>query len=185
MNVLVTGGCGFIGCSLVRHLRQARPEWTVVNLDKLTYAGNLESLADLEGDAKHVFIQGDVCHRPFVEQVLRERQIEAVLHLAAETHVDRSILDPEPFISTNVLGTQRLLEASRAAGVRRLVIVSTDEVYGSLGPTGAFTETSALRPSSPYAASKASADLLALAYHRTFGLDVVLTRCSNNYGPFQ
>ncbi|HYV43809.1 MAG TPA: dTDP-glucose 4,6-dehydratase [Myxococcaceae bacterium] len=185
MNVLVTGGCGFIGSNLVRLLRRARPAWTVVNLDKLTYAGNLENLSDLEADPKHVFVAGDVANRELVDHVISTHRVEAVMHLAAESHVDRSILGPEPFVRTNVLGTQVLLEAARTRGVRRFLMVSTDEVYGSLGPTGAFTEGSPLNPSSPYSASKASADLLALAYHRTFGMDVVVTRCSNNYGPFQ
>src|SRR5215471_10253316 len=185
MNVLVTGGCGFIGSNLVRFLRTERPDWTLVNLDLLTYAGNLESLADLEGDSRHVFVHGDVCDRALVESLLARHRIEAVLHLAAESHVDRSILGPEAFVRSNVLGTSVLLETSHRRGVRRFVMVSTDEVYGSLGPTGAFTETSPLRPSSPYSASKAAADLLALAFHHTFGLDVVVTRCSNNYGPYQ
>jgi len=185
MNVLVTGGCGFIGSNLVRYLRKTRPEWKIVTLDKLTYAGNLENLADLEGDPRHVFVRGDVGNRELLELVLRAHAIEAVLHLAAESHVDRSILGPEAFVQTNVLGSQVLLDASRKAGVRRFVMVSTDEVYGSLGPEGAFTESSPLQPSSPYSASKASSDLIALAFHTTFGMDVVVTRCSNNYGPYQ
>jgi len=185
MNVLVTGGCGFIGSNLVRHLRAERPEWTVVNLDLLTYAGNLENLKELEGDPRHVFVKGDIGDRELVERLLAEHRIEAILHLAAESHVDRSILGPELFVRTNVLGTQILLEAAHRQRVRRFVMVSTDEVYGSLGPTGAFTERSPIQPSSPYSASKAAADLLALAFHHTFGLDVVVTRCSNNYGPYQ
>ena len=185
MNVLVPGGCGFIGSNLVKYLRRARPDWTVVNLDALTYAGNLENLAELEKDPRHVFAKGDIADRPAVEALLKKHQVEAVMHLAAESHVDRSILGPEVFITTNVLGTQRLLESCKAAGVRRFLMVSTDEVYGSLGPTGAFTETSPIQPSSPYSASKASADLVALAYHHTFNMDVVVTRCSNNYGPYQ
>ena len=185
MNVLITGGCGFIGSNLVKFLRRLRPSWKLVTLDKLTYAGNLENLAELEGDSQHVFIRGDVGNRELVEHLLRVHEVAAVLHLAAESHVDRSILGPEAFIQTNVLGTQALLESSARTGVKRFVMVSTDEVYGSLGPTGAFTETSPLKPSSPYSASKASADLLALAFHHTYGLDVVVTRCSNNYGPYQ
>jgi dTDP-glucose 4,6-dehydratase len=185
MNVLVTGGCGFIGSNLVRHLLAERPGWTVVNLDLLTYAGNLENLRELEGDRRHLFVRGDVGDRALVESILSEHEVEAVFHLAAESHVDRSILGPEVFVRTNVLGTQVLLEACHRQGVRRFVMVSTDEVYGSLGPTGAFTETSPLQPSSPYSASKAAADLLALAFAHTFGLDVVVTRCSNNYGPYQ
>ncbi|AGC46355.1 dTDP-glucose 4,6-dehydratase [Myxococcus stipitatus DSM 14675] len=185
MNVLVTGGCGFIGSNLVRYLRRERPDWTVVNLDQLTYAGNLENLSDLEGDPRHVFVRGDIGNRELVEHLMSVHAIDTVLHLAAESHVDRSILGPEVFVTTNVLGTQRLLEASRARGVKRFVMVSTDEVYGSLGPTGAFTESSPLKPSSPYSASKTSSDLVALAYHHTFGMDVVVTRCSNNYGRYQ
>ncbi|NVJ15261.1 dTDP-glucose 4,6-dehydratase [Myxococcus sp. AM010] len=185
MNVLVTGGCGFIGSNLVKYLRRERPAWTVVNLDKLTYAGNLENLSELEGDPQHVFIRGDIGNRELVEHLLSVHAIDAVMHLAAESHVDRSILGPEVFVTTNVLGTQQLLEASRARGVKRFLMVSTDEVYGSLGPTGAFTESSPLQPSSPYSASKTSSDLVALAYHHTFNLDVVVTRCSNNYGRYQ
>jgi dTDP-glucose 4,6-dehydratase len=185
MNVLVTGGCGFIGSNLVRHLRAERPDWTVVNLDLLTYAGNLENLSEIEGDDRHVFVRGDIGNRELVEHLIAQHRIEAVLHLAAESHVDRSILGPELFVRTNVLGTQVLLEACHRHKVRRFVMVSTDEVYGSLGPTGAFTETSPIQPSSPYSASKAAADLVALAFHHTFDLDVVVTRCSNNYGPYQ
>ena len=185
MNVLVTGGCGFIGSNVVLHLRAKRPAWTVVTLDKLTYAGNLENLTALEGDKGHVFVKGDVCNRELLDYTIQAHRIEAVLHLAAESHVDRSILGPEVFVQTNVLGTQILLEASKVGQVRRFVMVSTDEVYGSLGPTGAFSETSPLRPSSPYSASKAAADLIALAYGHTFVLDVVVTRCSNNYGRYQ
>ena len=185
MNLLVTGGCGFIGSNLVRVLRQARPEWKIVNLDKLTYAGNLENLKALEGDPKHVFVKGDINDKKGLSELFATHAIDSVMHLAAESHVDRSILGPEEFIVTNVLGTQVLLEAARAAKVKRFLQVSTDEVYGSLGPTGAFTETSPLQPSSPYSASKTSADLIALAWHHTFGMDVVVTRCSNNYGAFQ
>jgi dTDP-glucose 4,6-dehydratase len=185
MRVLITGGCGFIGSNLVRHLLRTRPDVEVVNLDALTYAGNLESLSDLEGDPRHHFVRGDVCSREVVAELLARHRIEAVMHLAAESHVDRSILGPEVFCRTNALGTATLLEAARRAEVRRFVQVSTDEVYGSLGPTGQFTEATPLCPSSPYSASKAGADLLALAYHHTFGMDVLVTRCSNNYGPYQ
>ncbi len=183
--VLVTGGAGFIGSNLVRLLRRERPGWTVVNLDKLTYAGNAESLSDLRGDPKHVFVRGDIANAELVDHLIRAHAIDAILNLAAESHVDRSILGPGIFVETNVSGTQVLLEAARQAGVRRFVQVSTDEVYGSLGAAGKFTESTPLRPSSPYSASKAAADLLALAYAHTFGVDVVVTRCSNNYGPFQ
>lgn len=185
MNVLITGGCGFIGSNLVKYVRRERPGWKVVTFDKLTYAGNLENLKELEKDPKHVFIKGDINSREQVDAALKAHGIEAVLHLAAESHVDRSILGPEAFTLTNVLGTQVLLESCRAVGIKRFVMVSTDEVYGSLGPTGAFTEDSPLKPSSPYSATKTGADLLALAYAHTFGMDVVVTRCSNNYGPYQ
>jgi len=157
----------------------------VVNLDKLTYAGNLETLADLEQDPRHIFVRGDIADRTLVEQLIRKHSIEAVMHLAAESHVDRSILGPEIFTQTNVLGTQVLLDVASQAKVARFLMVSTDEVYGSLGPTGTFSESSPLVPSSPYSASKAASDLFALAYHHTFGLDVVVTRCSNNYGRYQ
>jgi len=183
--VLVTGGAGFIGSNLVRYLRRERPAWTVVNLDKLTYAGNLESLADLRHDDGHVFVRGDIANADLVEHLCEQYEIEGVLNLAAESHVDRSILGPGIFVETNVSGTQVLLDAARRAGVERFVQVSTDEVYGSLGSEGRFTESSPLRPSSPYSASKTAADLLALAYHHTYGLDVIVTRCSNNYGSHQ
>jgi dTDP-glucose 4,6-dehydratase len=183
--ILVTGGAGFIGSNFVRYLRRERPRLTVVNLDKLTYAGNLESLADLKDDPRHVFVQGDIADARLVDELLRRHQTEAIVNLAAESHVDRSILGPGIFVETNVSGTQVLLDAALRAGVKRFVQVSTDEVYGSLGADGRFSETSSLSPSSPYSASKAAADLLAMAYHRTFGVDVVVTRCSNNYGPYQ
>jgi dTDP-glucose 4,6-dehydratase len=183
--ILVTGGAGFIGSNFVRYLRRERPQLTVVNLDKLTYAGNLESLADLRTDPQHVFVHGDIGDAMLVDEILARHPVEAIVNLAAESHVDRSILGPGVFVETNVSGTQVLLHAAHRAGVKRFVQVSTDEVYGSLGADGRFTEASAVSPSSPYSASKAAADLLALAYQRTFGLDVVVTRCSNNYGPYQ
>jgi len=185
MNVLVTGGAGFVGSNLVRLLLAERPDWRVVNLDLLTYAGNAESLADLEGDRRYRFVRGDVGNGELVAELFRSERPDAVLHLAAESHVDRSILAPAVFIETNVRGTQVLLEAAREHGVRRFLHVSTDEVYGSLGATGLFTEETPLAPSSPYSASKAGGDLLALAYARTFSVPVVVTRCSNNYGPYQ
>jgi dTDP-glucose 4,6-dehydratase len=185
MNVLLTGGCGFIGSNLVRLILAERPGWRVVNLDKLTYAGNAENLADLEGHARYRFVRGDIRNGELVADLLRTERIDAVMHLAAESHVDRSILAPAVFVETNVVGTQVLLEAARELGVKRFLHVSTDEVYGSLGPTGLFTEETPLAPTSPYSASKASSDLLALAYAHTFEMPVVVTRCSNNYGPYQ
>jgi len=146
MNLLVTGGCGFIGSNLVKYVRQHRPDWNVVTLDKLTYAGNLENLAELEEDPRHTFVRGDVGNKELVEHLLRLHSIDGVAHLAAESHVDRSILGPEIFTLTNVLGTQVLLGGLPAGGVKRFLMVSTDEVYGSLGPTGAFTESSPLSP---------------------------------------
>ena len=185
MNVLVTGGCGFIGSNLVRLLLRERPGWRIVNLDLLTYAGNAESLADLAGEPRYRFVRGDIANGELVADLVKTERIEAILHLAAESHVDRSILHPAVFVETNVAGTQVLLETARALGVKRFLHVSTDEVYGSLGAEGLFTERTPLQPSSPYSASKAASDLLALAYAHTFGLDVVVTRCSNNYGPYQ
>jgi len=185
VNVLLTGGCGFIGSNLVRLLLAERPGWRIVNLDRLTYAGNPENLADLERSPRYRFVRGDICNGELVADVMRTEKIDAVMHLAAESHVDRSILAPSIFIETNVRGTQVLLEAARELGVKRFLHVSTDEVYGSLGPTGLFTEETPVQPSSPYSASKASSDLLALAYAHTFNVPVVVTRCSNNYGPYQ
>jgi dTDP-glucose 4,6-dehydratase len=184
MNVLVTGGAGFIGSNFVR-LLLADGDDLVVNFDLLTYAGNLENLAGCEASARYDFVKGDIRDRALVRSVLESRRIEAVVHLAAESHVDRSVEGPEVFVTTNVLGTEILLEEARRARVDRFVMVSTDEVYGSLGPEGAFTETTPLAPNSPYAASKAAADLLCRAFWKTFAFPVVVTRCSNNYGPYQ
>ena len=185
MGYLVTGGCGFIGSNFIRMLRQAEPDKTIVNLDALTYAGNPANLSDLEKDPCYRFVHGDITDRPLADRLLAENGVEAVFHFAAESHVDRSILDSGPFIRTNVMGTQTLLDAARAAKVRRFVHVSTDEVYGSLGHEGFFTETTPLAPNSPYAASKAASDMLVRACHHTHGFDTVITRCSNNYGPYQ
>lgn len=184
---LVTGGCGFIGSNLVRLILSERPDVRVVNVDALTYAGNLANLSDLPGDqaARYAFEKVDIAEAEPVRRVFGEHQPDVILHLAAESHVDRSLTDAAPFIRTNVLGTNTLLQAALENGVRRFVMVSTDEVYGSLGETGVFTEETPLAPRSPYAASKASADHLARAYGESFGLDVVVTRCSNNYGMYQ
>lgn len=183
MKILVTGGAGFIGSNFIRLLIRETSH-QVVNLDALTYAGNLENLAEVEGDPRYRFVRGDIRDRGLVRTLLSEG-IEAVVNFAAESHVDRSIESPAEFLETNVMGTASLLDAARGAGVRLFVQVSTDEVYGSLGPEGAFTEDTPLAPNSPYSASKASADLLARAYAKTYGLAVVITRSSNNYGPFQ
>jgi dTDP-glucose 4,6-dehydratase len=185
MNVLVTGGAGFIGANFVRRLI-ATSEDRVVNLDLLTYAGNLENLAGLEQHPRYRFVRGDIDDRQLVRGLLAEESVEAVVHFAAESHVDRSLDAPRAFLQTNLLGTQTLLEEARQAQVARFLQVSTDEVYGSLGPAEApFTETSPLAPNSPYAASKAAADCLCRAYHHTYGFPVLVTRCSNNYGPYQ
>lgn len=185
MKVLVTGGCGFIGSNFLRLMLEKYPSYTFVNLDKLTYAGNLQNLEDVAGRPNYHFVKGDCCHRETVQQIMTQHSIDAVVHFAAESHVDRSIMGASIFVETNVGGTQTLLDVANERSVQRFVQVSTDEVYGSLGATGKFTESTPLHPNSPYAASKASADLLALAYHHTFGLPVVITRCSNNYGPYQ
>ena len=191
--ILVTGGAGFIGSNFVRQWLEEE-KTAVVNLDKLTYAGNLDSLADVMNDPLHVFVEGDIADGPLLSRLLAEHRVRAVVNFAAESHVDRSIDRPAAFVETNVVGTFRLLEAVRAYCCRlpeprrrqfRFLHVSTDEVYGSLGPTGRFTEQTPLAPNSPYSASKASADLLVQAYHETFGLPTLITRCSNNYGPYQ
>ena len=184
MTILVTGGAGFIGANYVLR-RLARSDERIVMIDALTYAGNLESLASVRDNPAFSFERVDIREADAVKAVFEKNKPDAVVHFAAESHVDRSILGPRVFTETNVLGTQVLLDAARESGTKRFVMVSTDEVYGSLGPTGAFTESSPLQPSSPYSASKASADLLALSYQHTFGMDVVVTRCSNNYGPLQ
>lgn len=182
MRLVVTGGAGFIGSNFVRHMLARHDDIEVVNLDKLTYAGNLENLRDVEDDPRYTFVRGDICDAVVVGETLRSA--DAVVNFAAETHVDRSISGPQDFIRTDVLGTHTLLEAVREQGIARFLHISTDEVYGS-AETGAFTEESDLDPSSPYSASKAGADLLVLAYHRTFGTPVLITRSSNNYGPHQ
>ena len=185
MRLLVTGGLGFIGSNFVRMVLDRRPDWCVTNLDLVTYAGNPANLQDLARHPGYRFVKGDIADRADLARAL-EGGADAIVNFAAESHVDRSILAAEPFVRTNVLGTVQVLEAARAAGPCRVVHVSTDEVYGALGPDDApFTETTPLSPTSPYAASKAAADHLALAFARTYGQDVVVTRCSNNYGPYQ
>ncbi|MEE9225971.1 MAG: dTDP-glucose 4,6-dehydratase [Bacteroidota bacterium] len=184
-NILITGGAGFIGSNFVRFLLEQNEEYVVVNFDKLTYAGNLENLEDLEGHPRYRFVKGDICDRPPVESIIKEYPIDAIVNFAAESHVDRSILGPAVFIETNVVGTNTLLEVTKDFGLERFMQISTDEVYGSLGAAGKFTERHPLHPNSPYSASKASADLLVQAYYHTFGLPVVIARSSNNYGPYQ
>jgi dTDP-glucose 4,6-dehydratase len=185
MKLLVAGGAGFIGSNFIRYILGAHGDWRVVNVDKLTYAGNLANLEDLEGNERYRFERVDIGDGPRIESVVKEEAPDAIVNFAAETHVDRSINDPGLFLRTNVLGTQVLLEAARRQGVARYIQISTDEVYGSLGKTGLFGEESPLRPNSPYAASKTAADLLARAWFKTYGVPTIVTRCSNNYGPYQ
>jgi dTDP-glucose 4,6-dehydratase len=185
MRILVAGGAGFIGSNFIRYILGAHDDWSVVNVDKLTYAGNLANLADVAGAPRYRFHRADICDAAEVARIFAEEKPEALVNFAAETHVDRSIDDPALFLRTNILGTQVLLDAARKAKVARYLQISTDEVYGSLGATGRFSEVSPLSPNSPYAASKTSADLLVRAYGETFGLPVLVTRCSNNYGPYQ
>ncbi|HEX4998863.1 MAG TPA: dTDP-glucose 4,6-dehydratase [Terriglobia bacterium] len=185
MKVLVTGGAGFIGSSFVRYALDQRPGIEIINFDLLTYAGNLLNVASVAQDPRYTFVRGDIASADDVQAVFARGPIDAVVNFAAETHVDRSIEGPSAFVRSNVMGAQNLLECARRHGVSKFVQISTDEVYGSLGPEGAFREDTPLDPSSPYSASKASADLLALSYFRTYRFPVVITRCTNNYGPYQ
>ena len=186
-KILVTGGAGFIGGNFVHYMVDKYPNYMIVNLDALTYAGNLETCQPVEGKPNYKFVKGDIANREFIFDLFEKEKFDIVVNFAAESHVDRSVTDPEIFIKTNVLGTQVLMDASRAYGVERYHQVSTDEVYGDLPldrPDLFFTEETPLHTSSPYSASKASADLLVFAYHRTFGLPITISRCSNNYGPY-
>ncbi len=183
-RILVTGGAGFIGSNYVRMLLE-RGEDEVLNLDALTYAGNLENLAEVEDSPAYSFVKADIRDAERIQAIFEQHRPEVVVHFAAESHVDRSVLDATEFVQTNVVGTQVLLDAARRTGVTRFVHVSTDEVYGSLGDTGLFTEDSPLQPNSPYSASKTGSDLLVRAAYHTHGFDTVITRCSNNYGPYQ
>jgi dTDP-glucose 4,6-dehydratase len=183
MRLFITGGAGFIGSNFIRYLLAAHTDYKIINFDKLTYAGNLDNLRDVSGGENYEFVRGDICDRHALDEVIRGADV--VINFAAESHVDRSIERATDFIGTNVLGTQILLDAARAAGVSRFVQISTDEVMGSCGEAEYFTESSPIRPNSPYAASKAAAEHLVRAAHVTFGLDVVTTRASNNYGPYQ
>ncbi|MBO9131519.1 dTDP-glucose 4,6-dehydratase [Bacillus sp. 165] len=184
MKLLITGGAGFIGSNFVRYMVAKYPQYHIVNLDVLTYAGNLENLKDIESAANYTFVKGDIADRDCVNDLFEKQRFDYVLNFAAESHVDRSITNPDIFVKTNIQGTQILLDAAKNFNVKKYLQVSTDEVYGTLGETGYFSETTPLAPNSPYSASKAGADMLVRAYHETFGLPVNITRCSNNYGPF-
>ncbi len=192
-TVLVTGGCGFIGVNFVRLLLETRDDLQVINLDKLTYAGNLQSLSEVENHARYTFVRGDICDNSLIDRLFTSHDIQAVVHFAAESHVDRSIIGPEAFVQTNVFGTFTLLESAKkywldqgkGDSFSRFLHVSTDEVYGSLGETGYFTEETPYDPRSPYSASKASSDHFVRAYYHTYGLPILITNCSNNYGPYQ
>jgi dTDP-glucose 4,6-dehydratase len=184
-TILVTGGCGFIGSNFVHYMRTTYPQYFVVNFDKLTYCGNMENVCSLEDDPNYAFVRGDIADRMVVDEILRRFDPNAIVNFAAESHVDRSIEAPEVFLQTNVLGTQVLLDGALQHAVEVFVQVSTDEVYGSLEDQGRFRETDKIEPNSPYAASKAAADLLVRAYVKTYGLSAIITRCSNNYGAYQ
>jgi dTDP-glucose 4,6-dehydratase len=183
MNLLITGGSGFIGSCFIRHTLKKYSDYKIINLDLLTYAGNPENLKDIENNPNYKFVHGDICDPKLVKELMS--QVDICINFAAESHVDRSITGPEVFIETNVKGTLCLLEAAKEFQIKKYVQVSTDEVYGSLGQTGYFTEETPISPNSPYSASKASADMLVRAYYETYKMPVVTTRCSNNYGPFQ
>lgn len=183
MKIMVTGGAGFIGSCFVRHMLEQHPDYKIINLDALTYAGNIANLDDVKNNPNYSFVHGNICDKKLVRELVSE--CDAIVNFAAESHVDRSITGPEIFIETNVQGTLNLLQNAKEAGVQRYLQVSTDEVYGTLGKTGYFYETTPLAPNSPYSASKASADLLVRAYFETYKMPVLTTRCSNNYGPYQ
>lgn len=184
-NILVTGGAGFIGSNFVRYMLNKHKDYKIINLDLLTYAGNIKNLDDIKDNPNYLFVKGDISDNKLVDKIVSENKIDIIINFAAESHVDRSITNPDIFVKTNVLGTQNLLEVAKKYKTEKFFQISTDEVYGSLGKTGFFTEKTPLSPNSPYSASKASADLLVMAYHHTFGLNVNITRCSNNYGPYQ
>ena len=184
MKILVTGGAGFIGSNFVRYMVKKYPNYQIVNLDLLTYAGNLENLKDVENLPNYKFVKGDIADREFIDKLFDTEKFDYVVNFAAESHVDRSITDPGIFVRTNIQGTQVLLDAAKRINVKKYLQVSTDEVYGTLGKDGYFTEETPLAPNSPYSASKAAADFLVRAYHKTYGLPINITRCSNNYGPF-
>ncbi len=184
MKLLITGGAGFIGSNFVHYILGKYPDYKIVNLDKLTYCGNLDNLKEVESDPRYKFIKGDICDKEKIDEIFEEEKPDLVVNFAAETHVDRSILDPDVFVKTNILGTHVLLEAAKKFKTKRFLHISTDETYGSI-ENGKFKEGDILSPNSPYSASKASADLLARSYYKTFSLPVVITRSSNNYGPYE
>jgi len=184
MNILVTGGAGFIGSNFVHHMIETYPGYSIVNYDALTYAGNLENLKDIENHENYTFVKGDINNKELMDYLVKYHEIDVIVNFAAESHVDRSITEPDIFIKSNVLGTQALLDVAKVNNIQKYVQVSTDEVYGSLGETGYFTEETPLAPNSPYSASKAGADMLVSAYYETYGMNVNITRCSNNYGPY-
>lgn len=185
MNILVTGGAGFIGSNFIQYMIETYPDYFIVNYDALTYAGNLDNLKEIHHHEHYTFIKGDINNRELLDIVVKEHEIDVIVNFAAESHVDRSITEPDVFIKSNVLGTQTLLDIAKENEIKKYVQISTDEVYGSLGKTGYFTEETPLAPNSPYAASKAGADMLVNAYYKTYELNVNITRCSNNYGPYQ
>lgn len=184
MKLLVTGGAGFIGANFIKYMIAKHPVWRIINVDKLTYAGNPENLADLEERGNYSFFRGDIADYSFMEPLF-QKGVDAIINFAAESHVDRSIQDAGPFVKTNIAGTQVLLELARRHGISKFIQVSTDEVYGSLGSEGKFSEDSPLCPNSPYSASKAAADLLCRSFFKTYNVPVIVTRCSNNFGPYQ
>ncbi|GBD92316.1 dTDP-glucose 4,6-dehydratase [bacterium BMS3Abin04] len=184
-NILVTGGAGFIGSNFINYILEKNPDYNIVNIDKLTYAGNLENLIPSQDKKNYKFIHGDITNSDLINYLFEKYELEYVINFAAESHVDRSILSSKEFVTTNVSGTNTLLDVARKFNVKKFIQISTDEVYGSLGKEGFFTEDTPLSPNSPYSSSKASADMLAIANYHTYGLPVVITRCSNNYGPYQ
>ncbi len=187
MKLMVTGGAGFIGSNFIRYVLSRDSEIEIINVDKLTYAGNLANLHDVESrySERYTFHMGDICDREFIKQTVVNCNVEAIINFAAESHVDRSILESDVFVTTNIVGTKVLLDAALDMNISLFIQISTDEVYGSLGPEGQFTEDTQIAPNSPYSASKAAADHLARAYYKTYELPVIITRCSNNYGPYQ
>lgn len=189
MKILVTGGAGFIGSNFIHYMLEKYPDYYIINLDLLTYCGNLENLRDAENNPNYEFIKGDIADNHLVDEIVSENKVDYIINFAAESHVDRSIQNPKMFLESNIIGTQNLLEIAKKyhqkGQLKKYIQISTDEVYGTLGSTGYFTENTSLAPNSPYSASKAGADLIVRAYHETFNLPINITRCSNNYGPYQ